>query len=256
MRDRRFPWMVTSVLLLASGVAAAWSTYLHWSPCRGALLSYSVLMGYQHGPGPGFSDECLRWMDAGSLPFPSPSDAWEHTQGSAEWAVAAMVLAGSAWLALVLGMRWSVRTKVVALLPGLAVLALAADSAAAAAGTDPRTPDVISGWLGVAPYAAALVALTAIWHWQPEVQGRSFVRVLIVACGVTAFGSVSAIVDYVGMVMFLSAANWDTPPLTGSVTVLSVVASAVLTLMLALRSPRAPRHGTQEPVRTAPHSTA
>ena len=119
MRERRFPWVVTSVLLLASGVAAAWSTYLHWSPCRGALLSYSVLMGYQHGPGPGFSDECLRWMDAGSLPFPSPSDAWEHTQGSAKWAVAAMVLAGSAWLVLVLGMRWSVRTKVVALLPGV-----------------------------------------------------------------------------------------------------------------------------------------
>ena len=39
--------------------------------------------------------------------------------------IAAMVLAGVAWLTLVLGMRWQLRTKAVAALSGLATLALA-----------------------------------------------------------------------------------------------------------------------------------
>lgn len=255
MRERRLPWVVASVLLLASAGAAAWSTYLHWTPCRGALLSYSVLEGYQQGPGPGFSDECLRWMDSASLPFPSSSESWEswaHTQGSAGWAVAAMVLAGAAWLVLVLGLRWSVRTKAVAVLPGLAMLTLAAYSAGAAV-TGPPASDVAAGWLGVAPYAAALVALTAIWHWQPEVQERYFGRLVVVAWGITAFGTVHAVVDYMVMTM-LSAANWDTPPLTGSVTVLAVLASATLTLALALRPPRPADGGTTAVLREVPDS--
>jgi hypothetical protein len=39
--------------------------------------------------------------------------------------VLAMALAGLAWLTLVLGMRWQLRTKAVAALPGLFTLALA-----------------------------------------------------------------------------------------------------------------------------------
>lgn len=250
MRERRLPWVLTSVLLLASAGAAAWSTYLHWAPCRGSLLDYSIVRGYQQGPGPGFSDECLRWMDSGSLPFPYPLElatTWEHAEASAPWAVAAMVLAGVAWLVLALGSRWSARTTVVALLPGLALLALAAASIATT--TAPGTSGAVSGWLGVAPYAAAALALTAVWHWQPETQGRSFTRLVVVAWGVTAFGTVNAIVDWMVMVAFLSEANWDTPPLTGSVTVLTVTASAILTFALAQRSPRPPGQGTEALVR-------
>ena len=34
--------------MLASAVAAGWSTYLHWLPCRGSMLSGSIIYGYDY----------------------------------------------------------------------------------------------------------------------------------------------------------------------------------------------------------------
>lgn len=226
------------LLLMAAG-AAAWSTYLHWLPCRGAFFSSSLLRGYRYGPGPGFSDACLRRMDAGGLPFPYPRNPSEQTAWSAELAVVAMVLAGAAWLVLVLGTRWRLRTKAVAVLPALATFALSAASTVAAADTTRDPHLAITGWLGIAPEAAALLALAAIWHWQPESQDGSFAGLLVVAWGTTAFGSFHGVIDYVGMIFF-SAANWDVPPLTGSVTVVTLMLAAALALVLAWRSSRPP----------------
>lgn len=240
MRERRWPWAVTSVLLLLAAGAAAWSTYLHWLPCKGAFFSSSLLRGYRYGPGPGFSDACLRRMDAGGLPFPYPPNPAEQTAWSAELAVVGMVLAGTAWLVLVLGARWSLRTKAVAVLPASAIFALAAASAVAAADTTRDPEGSVAGfWLGLAAEAAALLALAAIWHWQPETQDSSFVRLVVVAWGTTAFGSFHGAIDYVGMIFF-SAANWDVPPLTGSVTVVTLMLAAALALVLAWRSSRPP----------------
>lgn len=233
MGERRWPWAVTSVLLLVASGAAAWSTYLHWLPCKGAFFSSSLLRGYRYGPGPGFSDACLRRMDAGGLPFPYPRDPSEETAWSAELAVVAMVLAGTAWLILVLGTRWSLRTKAISVLPAPATFALATASVVAAADTTRDPHGSIAGWLGVAPEGAALLALAAIWHWQPETQDGSWVRFLVVAWGATAFGSFHGAIDYVGMIFF-SAANWDVPPLTGSVTVVTLILAAVLPLPMVL----------------------
>lgn len=233
--------MVTSVLLVAAAVAAAWSTYLHWLPCRGTLFSGSLVRGYRYGSD--FSDACLRRMDAG-MPFPYPPGPSEQTPWASELGVVAMALAGTAWLMLALGMRWSLRTKAVAVLPGLATLTLAAVSAVATADTDRSAHDYVSGWLLVAPEAAALVALVQIWRWQPSVRGRGFVRVLVVAWATTAFGVVHMVAEYAFMIAF-SDANWDTPPLTGYVTVITLIAPAVLTLMLTLR-PSPPGSGKEE----------
>lgn len=241
MRERRWPWVGASVLLLAAAAAAAWSTYLHWLPCRGTLLNGSVLRGYRYGPD--FSDACLRRMDT-NPPFLYPPELSEQTPWAAELGVVAMALAGTAWLILVLGMRWSLRTKAVAVLPGLATLALAAVSAVAAAHTTRSAHDHVSGWLMAAPEATALVALVAIWLWQPEVHGRRFVRVLVVAWGTTAFGFVHMVAEFIVMIAS-SDANWDTPPLSGSVTVLTLMLSAVLTLLLALR-PSPPSSGNEQ----------
>lgn len=242
MQERRWPWVVASILLLASAAAAAASTYLHWLPCRGTLLSGSLIRGYQYGPN--FSDACLRRMDAG-LPFLDPPEPSEQVPWTSDPAVMAMVLAATAWLILALGMKWSLRTKAVAVLPGLATLALAATAAA-----DHSPHDYVSGLLLVAPEAAALAALAAIWHWQPEIGGRGFVRVLIVAWGTTAFGFVHLIAEFFFMISF-SDANWDVPPLTGSVTVATLTLSAVLTLLLTLRSTKHPASGRKEQAHTA-----
>lgn len=225
-------------MLTAAG-AAAWATYLHWLPCEGAFFSSSLVHGYQPGPGPGFSDACLRRMDAGGLPFPYPTNPSERSVGSAGPAVIAMVMTGLAWLVVVLGMTWSLRTKAVAVLPAVATFALAVVSAIAAADPSGQSLGNVAGWLGVASEAAAVLALIAIWHWQPEVQDRGFVRVVVVAWATTAFGAVHLVLDYIGMTYF-SAANWDVPPLTGSVTVVTLALAAGLTLELTLRSSRSP----------------
>lgn len=45
MGERRWPWWVSSAVLLAAAAAAGWSTYLHWLPCRASMLSGSELRG-------------------------------------------------------------------------------------------------------------------------------------------------------------------------------------------------------------------
>jgi hypothetical protein len=50
---------------------------------------------------------------------------------TSELNIAAMALVGVAWLALVLGLRWQLRTEVVAAFPGLAALAVALAGAVA-----------------------------------------------------------------------------------------------------------------------------
>lgn len=248
MGERRWPGVVSSVLLMAAGVAAGWATYLHWLPCRGALLSGSVVRGYRYGPD--FSEACLRRMDA-SLPFPYPPEPSEQTAWASELGVVAMALAGTAWLVLTLSMRWSVRTKAVVALPALATLMLAAMSAVAIADTGRGADDYISGWLLLTPEAATVVAIAAIVAWQPEVTGRCWAGVLLVAWGTTAFGLGHLIVEYVFMSAF-SDANWDMPPLTGYVTAATLIVAAILTATLALRSSPLPGRAEMDMSLAAP----
>ena len=111
--EQRWPWLVTAGLMLAAAVAAAWSTYLHWLPCQGSMSR----------------DECWRRMDAGisftGMGFPYLPDLAEAPPWVSELGTAATVLVGVAWLTLVLGMRWQLKTKAVAALPGLATLVAA-----------------------------------------------------------------------------------------------------------------------------------
>jgi hypothetical protein len=122
VREQRWPWLLMASLMLAAAVATVWSTYLHWLPCRGSMLNGTILRGYDYGSG--FSDACLRRMDTG-LPFPYPPEPAEVTPWASELGIAAAGLAGLAWLALVLGLPWSLRTKAVAALPTLATFVVA-----------------------------------------------------------------------------------------------------------------------------------
>jgi hypothetical protein len=195
--------------MLAAAAAFAWSTYLHWLPCRGSMLLGSIIQG--DFVGGKFSDLCLRRMDGDQGP-------WES-----ELQVVAMVLLGLAWLALVLGLRWQLRTKAVAAVLGLAMLAL--------------RPSSIPMMLLLNSELAAVVALVVISAWQPEVRGRGVLRLAVVLWGTTAFGAIHTIVEYVIMTNF-SEANWDSPPGTGYLTVATITISAILTVIMTLRTPR------------------
>jgi hypothetical protein len=208
--------------MLASAVAAGLSTYLHWLPCRGSMLRGSIIYDFAY-VGPKFSAACERRMSGDQGP-------WELALY-----VLAVALAGVAWLTLVLGLRWQRRTKRVAALPGLATLALAGATAIGDAvfGQDGE----ILMLLLVSIDLSAVVALIAILAWEPDVRVRSFLRLVVVLWGTTAFGASHVMAEYAIMIKF-SDANWDSPPGTGYLTVAVITISAILTAIMALRTPQ------------------
>jgi hypothetical protein len=82
-----------------------------------------------------------------------------------------------------------------------------------------------------------VVALVVISAWQPEVRRRGVLRLTVVLWGVTAFGAIHTIVEYVVMTSF-SEADWDAPPGTGYLTVATITISAILTVIMTLRTPK------------------
>lgn len=232
------------MLVLGAAVATALSTYLHWLPCRGTMLSGSILRGYTYGPD--FTEACLRRMDTG-LPFPFPPELAERAPGAAELGLVAVVLAGLAWLVVVLTLRRSSRASaLVAGLPALTNLALAGWGAYALghADRDPYAGGAL--WLLAGVDVAAVAAVVAIWRGKPEIGPADVVRLLVVLWGVTAFGFLRSAAEYIAMGTF-SDANWDVPPGTGYLTSAGLALSAALTIIVTLRI--RPRAATLRPNR-------
>jgi hypothetical protein len=221
--------------MLAAAVAAAWSTYLYWLPCRGTMLEGTLIQPFS-GDGRTYEeyekldpavkasmDACLRRMD-GNISELAP---W-----TSELHVVAIALLGVAWLTLVLGLRWRLRTRAVAALPGLATLVVAV-AEAAALGDAGHVPMMLLFSIEL----SAVVALIAILAWQSEVIGRCWLRLVVVLWGTTAFGAIHTIAEYVAMIIF-SERDWDDPPGTGYLTVATITISAILTVIMTLRKPR------------------
>ncbi len=100
-----------------------------------------------------------------------------------------MALAGLAWLTLVLGLRWQLRTKAVAALPGLATVVMAL-AVAVTIGAERGEDNTLLTMLPVAVEWYALLALATIWVWQPEVRTRRrFLRLVVALLGTTALAS-------------------------------------------------------------------
>jgi hypothetical protein len=213
--------------MLAAAAAAGRSTYLYWLPCRGSMYYH----GYDEDK---FSDLCLRRMDGGN----ASEMPWES-----ELNMAAMALLGVAWLTLVLGLRWRLRTKTVAALPGLATLAVALAGAMAIgdvrqAGIAPTdsamlveaAPLMLAGVLIIE--LLAVVALLWILAWQSEARGRHILRPAVVLWGTTAFGAVHLTAEYIIMTPL---SRWNLG--FGYLTVATITISAILTAIMTLRMP-------------------
>jgi hypothetical protein len=167
------------------------------------------------------------------------ADGWGPGPWESELNVVAMVLLGVAWLALVLGLRWQLWTKAVAGLSGLATLAVAAATVIG----DARY-DSFPMMLLLSSELSAVVALVAISVWQPETHGRHIRRLVVVLWGTTAFGVIHVIAEYAIMIKF-SDANWDSPPGFGYLAVATITISAILTVIMTLRTPK--RGADEEP---------
>jgi hypothetical protein len=235
VREQRWPWLLTAALMLGSAVAAGWSTYLYWLPCRGTMLEGTIIQPFS-GDGGTYEeyerldpavkvsmDACLRRMDG---------DISEQAPWTSELLVLAMALVGLAWLTLVFCLRWQLRTKAIAALPGLVTLVMAL--AIAVTNAEPGEPHALL----VAVEWSALLALAVIWAWQPEERTRRrFLRIAIALWGTTAFGMYHQMLAYMIMVGF-SERDWDEPPGTGYLTVATITISAVLTAIMTLRTRR------------------
>lgn len=214
-----------------AAVAAGWATYLYWLPCRGSMLNGTIAQWFSYRQE--FTDACLRRMDSGA---PFSYDVAEQIPWVREMSLIALALCSVAWLALVLGLWWSVKTKIVAALvsaPGVAMCALAL------VGSDGTASSAESNylWFFGLQAVAVVVALVAIYGWQPEVRGYYFLRVLVVLWGATAFGPIQQAADFLIMSSW-STANWDVPPGTGVLTAATLVVSAVLTVFMTVQAPQ------------------
>ncbi len=223
--SRRWPWLVSAVLLLVAGGTAGVATYLFWLPCRGSMLDGSLF-----GPRGdiAFSDACLERMDSGT-PFPYPTALGEHENTSALLAAAAIALTALAWLPVALGLGWRSRSRLVALLPVVATMLLAARSypgAEVVIGSGGTTPL----WLAVEVLALAAVLL--IFRWEVGADPALLIRLLILGCGATAFGTMHQTGDYILMIA-TSSANWDVSPGTGYITSALLVLAAAATVVAA-----------------------
>jgi len=60
---------------------------------------------------------------------------------------------------------------------------------------------------------------------------------VVVLWGTTAFGGIHTIAEFIVMVNFTEA-DWDTPPGTGYLIVATLTISAILTVIMTLRTPK------------------
>jgi hypothetical protein len=107
-------------------------------------------------------------------------DITEQAPWTSELHIAATVLLGVAWLTLVIGLRWRLRTKAVAALPGLATFAVALAGAVAISDAGRDRDASLPMMLLFSIELSAVVALVAISAWQPETHGRQIRRLVVV----------------------------------------------------------------------------
>lgn len=187
MVERRWPWLVSACLLLASGLATGRAAYLWWLPCRDAVSD---------GGG-----ECLRRMGGGS-PFAAVGASYPAVTPLMGLA---MLAAAAAWLAIVVGLRWSWPQRLL-LAPLVPVLALAGLRPEAATAELILLVDVavVAAFVGTTVGSGPVVA-------GPD--GVAVWRVWIPLGAVATFGMIWQIVDllvlgrgYLGAVVGLAAA--------------------------------------------------
>jgi hypothetical protein len=249
VKEQRWPWLLAAGLMLTSAVAAAWSTYLYWLPCRGSMLEGTLI---HPSSGDGRTYEEYTKLDPAIKAAMRACEARMDgdISGQAPWTsellVCAMALAGLAWLTLVVALRWQLRTKAVAAVPGFATVAMAL-AVAATIGAERGEDNPLLETLSAAVEWSALLALAIIWAWQPEVRTRRrFLRLAVALWGTTAFGVFHLMLEYIIMIGF-SERDWDDPPGTGYFTVATITISAILLVIMTLRIPRTAADGDPQP---------
>ena len=234
MIEKRWPWYVSGILLIAAGIAAGIATYLWWLPCRGQMLlgSRLELLGSTLGllsPSTDFTDACLATTDFAM----STSDV----PGVIELKAAGILLAGLAWLIVVCGLAGTRRVRRLALplgvaLPIYAVVTLQWGSSL----------DILTMVAAALVDVMALLALVAVYFWQPREWAWPLTGLLAV-WGAGSPGLVRSFVDWVLMLSW-NDSGLDVPPGTGYSLAAAPVIAGVLIIALTVAGARRSQRAT------------
>ncbi len=219
LRERRWPWLISAILLLISAGVGGWSTYLYWLDCQGGMLDGTIFDDNRRASA--MPHACFPRMDGG-MPF-LPNGRAGPAQGAAASAAVSLLLASMAWVPLLLGLRWSPRTRYAAAVPG-AVALLLLGTALIGETVFGQPQDAL---LGGAVHILALLGLVAAAYVYTEDRSRwAVVRLVLLASAAGGFRAVQLYFDYAFM-MSVSTVNWDVPPGTGYLTILALAVAAL-----------------------------
>lgn len=223
MEERRWPWVVSGLLFVAAGGVSGVAAYLWSLPCADAVL-------------PGGRDDmsfaCVKILDGSVLPP-------EHLLVT-RVQVAALVLLGLGWLAVLIGGSWTRESRWMT--TPLAVMVFA--QAGLLLVGDGFSDGVYLGamWLtDVAAIAAACGVLV------PTARPRLVLLGILAVCAAGSAGLVAWMVDYL-IAFWLSGSYWeDNPPGTGYLLAIGLLAIgfAILALSRSVGAKPADRQADQ-----------
>lgn len=214
----RHQYALLSGALLAAALAAGASTWLEWLPCRGSMLSGSLLLDFQYPTD--FTDACLARMDR--------SDTVPLAAGTLETRALSALLLGLGWLGFAAGFRLPAALRTVVLLPVVPISWFAVETWLARESAALNEPGLTIGLIEVTALLAAVVII------QRPAPGRARVASLIGLWAVASYGLVHYVGDHLFMVAF-SDANWDVPPGAGYPTAATIAVCALLVALLGWR---------------------
>jgi hypothetical protein len=236
-------------MMSAAAVAAGVAAGRYWMPCSGSMLNGSILLGYLYPDR--FTGACLQRMDDGT-PFPFIGPGGQATPGFTDATIASMALLGVAWLVFIATRRWEAGVRVLAALPGVLTVALALVTLLQVWTPALWPGETVTTWIVVAIDLTALVAAAVLVQLT---NGLDLFAHLLALWGVVSFGWMRTIGDYIAM-LGLSSANWDAPPGTGFITVVTIGLTAILAPGLGLWSRRTSRRVPSRPPLAAVPPTA
>ncbi|SER21809.1 hypothetical protein SAMN05421756_11083 [Microlunatus flavus] len=212
------------VLAALAGSAAVWQ---HWRSCAGPQTFVDASGAAVGSP---LGEACLRAMDDGfSFLYPDGKDPWRPESVAG---LAFAVLLAASWTVVLLSQRWGRASRVVAVVPLVLLLLTAALNLLARS----DALDSVFAHVQLALSASVVLAVVVL-ALGGTARPRERVLVALALCAPGAAGFLALAADYAVMATF-SEANWDTPPWTGTLTLVATALAGVALVVLPVRAGR------------------
>lgn len=224
-------FLAAELLLIAASGVVVWVTHLGWAPCAGSMFESTQFDPTPHDAN--FSPACYEAMDHGDG-FPISSWLESPLQQTVNGLNAiALLLLGLAWVLLVRSRGVQGVRALLASLPGVLNLWLAAVATAGFIWPPAETPGTAGIAILLMDIAGLVGVLVLLSGTAASRSAGSGIRIVLLAFAVTAPSLSRILTDYLVMSTF-SEANWDSPPGTGFLTAFSIALFAILSMIVGV----------------------